>query len=124
PLKSLSDGQPNRYHFRLGPGDLSISLTSEIKQPGSSLLPMPVELVAMKESNADEVDAYERLLGDAMHGDPMLFVREDEVEAEWSIVDPILDDRTPVHEYDPGSWGPKEADRLAQDVGGWINPKP
>ena len=124
PLKSLSDGTPNRFHFRLGPGDLSITLSAEIKHPGSSLLPMPAELVALKQSNADEVDAYERLLGDAMHGDPMLFVREDEVEAEWAIVDPILDNRTPIHEYDPGSWGPEEADRLAEDVGGWVNPKP
>jgi glucose-6-phosphate 1-dehydrogenase len=77
----------------------------------------------MKQSNADEVDAYERLLSDAMHGDPMLFVREDEVEAEWAIVDPILDNRTDLHEYKPGTWGPKEADRLAADVGGWHNPE-
>jgi glucose-6-phosphate 1-dehydrogenase len=123
PLKSLASSDPNRFRFRLGPGELSISVTADIKHPGTGLVPTPTELIAMKQSNADEVDAYERLLGDAMHGDPMLFVREDEVEAEWAVVDPVLDDRTPVHEYEPGSWGPKEADRLAEDVGGWFNPE-
>jgi glucose-6-phosphate 1-dehydrogenase len=80
-------------------------------------------LIAMKQTTADEVDAYERLLSDAMHGDPMLFVREDEVEAEWAIVDPILGDRTPLYDYKAGTWGPKEADRMAGDVGGWHNPE-
>ena len=122
PLKNLA-GDPNRFHFRLGPGDLAITLDAEVKHPGAGLVPVPAELVAMKQSDGEEVDAYERLLSDAMHGDPMLFVREDEVEAEWAVVDPVLGDRTPVHEYQPGSWGPQEADRLAEDVGGWINPK-
>ncbi|HKD01580.1 MAG TPA: glucose-6-phosphate dehydrogenase [Terriglobales bacterium] len=122
PLKNLA-GDPNRFHFRLGPGELAISLQAEVKHPGAGLVPTPTELVAMRHSNADEVDAYERLLSDAMQGDPMLFVREDAVEAEWSVVDPILGDRAPLHEYEPGSWGPKEADRLAEDVGGWIAPR-
>jgi glucose-6-phosphate 1-dehydrogenase len=69
------------------------------------------------------VDAYERLLGDAMNGDGMLFVREDAVEAAWAIVDPILTNETAVHPYEQGSWGPREADRLALDVGGWHNPE-
>ena len=123
PLKSLSGSDANRFNFRLGPGELAISLKADVKQPGAGLVSMPAELVAVKQSNADEVDAYERLLGDAMHGDPMLFVREDEVEAEWAVVDPILGERTPPEEYDPGSWGPKQADRLAEDVGGWQNPQ-
>ena len=122
PLKNLA-GDPNRFHFRLGPGELAISLEAEIKHPGAGLVPMPAELVAMRDSNADQVDAYERLLSDAMHGDPMLFVREDAVEAEWAIVDPILGDRAPLHGYEAGSWGPKEADQLAEDVGGWITPQ-
>jgi glucose-6-phosphate 1-dehydrogenase len=123
PLKTLAGNDTNRFRFRLGPGELSISLSAEVKRPGANLVPMPAELIAVKQSNADEVDAYERLLSDAMHGDPMFFVREDETEAEWAIVDPILDDRTKLYEYEPGSWGPKEADRLAEDVGGWINPE-
>jgi len=69
------------------------------------------------------VDAYERLLGDAMHGDGMLFVREDAVEAAGAIVDPILTNATPLHQYEPGSLGPREADHLALDVCGWHNPE-
>jgi glucose-6-phosphate 1-dehydrogenase len=58
-----------------------------------------------------------------MHGDAMLFVREDAVEAAWAIVDPILGNATNLHQYEPGSWGPREADRLAMDVDGWHNPE-
>jgi glucose-6-phosphate 1-dehydrogenase len=123
PLKTLAGSDTNRFRFRLGPGELSISLKAEVKRPGTDLVPVPAELVAVKQSTADEVDAYERLLSDAMHGDPMFFVREDETEAEWAVVDPILGDRTPLYEYKAGSWGPAEADRLAQDVGGWHNPE-
>ncbi len=70
----------------------------------------------------DEMDAYERLLTEAMRGDALLFVREDAVEAAWAVVDPILDPPGPVHEYDPGTWGSTAADHLAADVGGWHNP--
>jgi glucose-6-phosphate 1-dehydrogenase len=73
--------------------------------------------------SSDEVDAYERLLGDAMKGDGMLFVREDAVEAAWAIVEPILSDSSPVLPYEPGTWGPEEANCLAKDVGGWHNPE-
>ena len=68
------------------------------------------------------MDAYERLLGDAMVGDPTLFARQDTVEAAWAVVDPVLGRRSPFHVYEPGSWGPKEADALAADVGGWNMP--
>jgi len=122
PLKTLAGSGTNRFRFRLGPGELSISLKAEVKRPGADLVPMPADLVAVKQSNPEEVDAYERLLSDAMKGDPMFFVREDETEAEWAVVDPILGDRTPVHEYKPGTWGPAEAARLAADVGGWEDP--
>ncbi len=53
----------------------------------------------------------------------MLFVREDAVEAAWAIVDPILANATRLHHYEPGSWGPREPDRLAIDVGGWHDPE-
>ncbi|OYV69687.1 MAG: hypothetical protein B7Z74_07805 [Deltaproteobacteria bacterium 21-66-5] len=65
---------------------------------------------------------YERLFTDAMRGDATLFAREDTVEIAWSIVEPILDDVTPVFDYAPGTWGPKEAERLTADVGGWHKP--
>jgi glucose-6-phosphate 1-dehydrogenase len=84
---------------------------------------MPVKLTAVEKQTADEVDAYERLLGDAMHGDGMLFVREDAVEAAWAIVQPILENVSALYSYEPGSWGPCEADRLTKDVGGWYKPE-
>jgi glucose-6-phosphate 1-dehydrogenase len=66
------------------------------------------------------MSAYERLLGDAMHGDATLFARQDGVEAAWTIVDPLIAraDLKPII-YEPGSWGPKEADRLVEAIGGW-----
>lgn len=67
---------------------------------------------------------YERLLGDAIRGDATLFVREDGVEAAWTVVDPILGNATPVHEYEPNTWGPAEADRIIAGDGGWHDPKP
>jgi glucose-6-phosphate 1-dehydrogenase len=83
---------------------------------------MATELIAVRDAGRDEVDAYERLLTDAMKGDPTLFVREDAVEAAWKIVDGILDSAVPVHPYEPGTWGPAEADRLVADLEGWHNP--
>jgi len=59
-----------------------------------------------------------------MDGDPMLFAREDAVEAAWQIVEPILKAPTPVFEYAPRTWGPPQADRLAADIGGWHVPAP
>jgi len=84
---------------------------------------MPAKLTAVEQQTADELDAYERLLGDAMHRDGMLFVRVDAVEAAWAIVEPILGNGSALYSYEPGSWGPREADRLITDVGGWHNPE-
>lgn len=113
----------NYFRFRLGP-DLSLSLGARIKKPGPEMVSMPAELSAVKLDRANDLDAYERLLTDAMRGDQMLFVRQDAVEAAWAIVDPILGaDTTPLSEYPPGSWGPPEAERIAEDVGGWHNPE-
>ena len=123
PLDIWGDESSNVFRFRLGPGEISLSLTAGVKRPGEDLVSQPATLSAVEEHTADEVDAYERLLGDAMHGDGMLFVREDAVEAAWAIVDRILANATALHSYQPGSWGPSEADRLAQDVGGWHNPE-
>jgi glucose-6-phosphate 1-dehydrogenase len=123
PLDTLAGDTSNYFRFRLGPGDVSLSLSAQIKRPGEELVPMPSKLTAVETQTADEVDAYERLLGDAMHGDGMLFVREDAVEAAWAIVEPILDSGSALHSYEPGSWGPHEADRLTTDVGGWHTPE-
>jgi glucose-6-phosphate 1-dehydrogenase len=71
------------------------------------------------QGTGDRLEAYERLIGDAMVGDATLFARQDVVEAAWAIVDPVLGCGLPVIEYEPGSWGPPEADRLVAAVGGW-----
>jgi glucose-6-phosphate 1-dehydrogenase len=123
PLQSIAGDSSNSFVFNLGPGELSISLNAQVKRPGAQMTSMPAKLTAVESQAAEEVDAYVRLLGDAMHGDAMLFVREDAVEAAWSIVDPILGNVSPVHEYKPGSWGPSQADTLAACVGGWHNPE-
>ena len=121
PLGRLSAGN-NHLRFRLGP-EISISLGASVKRPGAAMVSMPAELSAVKTTHGDEVEAYERLLGDAIHGDAIPFVREDAVEAAWSIVEPILGNATPVYDYEPGQWGPTEANHLAADVGGWHGPK-
>jgi glucose-6-phosphate 1-dehydrogenase len=82
-----------------------------------------MHLSVVEDNTVDEVDAYERLLGDAMRGDAMLFVREDAVGAAWAIVDPNLGNTTTMEEYEPNSWGPHEAVRLADDVGGRHDPE-
>jgi glucose-6-phosphate 1-dehydrogenase len=79
-------------------------------------------MLGTRHPRADEMDAYERVLGDAMEGDATLFAREDYVEEAWRIVDPVLKDGTPVYQYEPGAWGPKEVDSGATPPGGWQNP--
>jgi glucose-6-phosphate 1-dehydrogenase len=121
PLSRLSPEDNNYLRFRLGP-KITISLGARIKKPGTEAGSMSTELVAVRDAGRDEVDAYERLLTDAMKGDPTLFVREDAVEEAWRVVDGILDDAAPVHPYEPGTWGPAEADRLIDNPKGWHNP--
>jgi len=124
PLRKFPDHSSNHFRFRVGP-DLSISLGARIKRPGAEMVAEPVELSAVKLDLRGELLAYERLLTDAMRGDPLLFVRQDAVEAAWAVVDGILGpDATPLHSYARGTWGPAAADRLAEDVGGWHNPEP
>ena len=123
PLRRIQDDS-NYVRFRVGP-DLSLSIGARVKRPGPGFHTMPVELSAVQMDLSAELDAYERLLTDAMRGDQLLFVRQDAVEAAWAIVDPILGtDTTPLHEYAPGSWGPAEADALAAEIGGWRDPQP
>ena len=112
----------NYIRFRLSP-EVVIAIGARILKPDEARPTlMPVELSAVRYPGGDEMEPYERLLGDAMAGDAMLFAREDAVEAAWAAVQPILGTATPIHEYEPGTWGPAEADRLTTDVGGWHNP--
>ena len=99
--------RPNYFRFRLSP-DVMISLGARAKAPGEAMLGKDVELVARHDS-PDDMSAYERLLGDALKGDESLFARQDSVLAAWRVVEPILGPASPLHLYDPGTWGPKEA---------------
>jgi len=94
-----------------------------VKRPGYDLVPMASELSVMKIDVDGAVSPYERLLSDAMRGDGMLFVREDAVETAWSVVDGVTDRSLPLQIYEPATWGPPEAEQLAQDIGGWHNPE-
>ena len=120
PLSKAAPGS-NYFRFRLSP-DLALTLGARVKQLGPGMRSVPAELAAVERERSSELDAYERLLTDAMRGESMLFVRQDAVEAAWSIVDPVLGSTTPLHIYEPGTWGPAEAEALAVDVGGWHNP--
>jgi glucose-6-phosphate 1-dehydrogenase len=115
-------GRANYYRFRLNP-DFVISLGARIKAPGEAMVGEEVELIA-HEHPGDQMSPYERLLGDALRGDAALFNREDAVEAAWTVVDPVVGGATPVYDYEPGTWGPHEADAIAADIGGWYNPTP
>ncbi len=115
--------QANYLRFRLGPDQVAIALGANVKMPGTSMAGDKVELHVCK-VKGDEMDAYERLIGDAIKGDSTLFARQDSVELAWHIVDSILGMKTPVHEYEPDSWGPLEANAMIADVGGWHGPKP
>jgi glucose-6-phosphate 1-dehydrogenase len=112
---------PNRFRFRLSP-HVVLSLGARAKLPGETMRGEDVELIACHDQK-DEMEPYERLLGDAMRGDQMLFAREDSVEEAWRVVEPVLGSATPLFEYDSGTWGPAEADRLLQDGAGWFNPE-
>jgi glucose-6-phosphate 1-dehydrogenase len=104
---------PNYFRFRLGP-EMAIALGMRVKHPGiapDAPIGLDTELLA-SEQPTGETMPYERLLGDALRGDQSLFARQDEIEAQWRVVDPVLGDVVPVHPYDRGTWGPAEAERL------------
>ena len=113
--------EPNYIRFRISP-DIAIAFGANIMGPGDEIDSTSVEIVASRHPGADERDAYERVLGDAMAGDATLFAREDSVEEAWRIVDPVLKDATPVGEYEPNSWGPSEVEQRVSPAGGWQNP--
>jgi glucose-6-phosphate 1-dehydrogenase len=123
PIAKHFPNQGNYVRFRLGP-DVSIAIGARIKNAGDAWTGQTVELAAVQRPSSDEMDPYERLLGDAMDGEGILFTRADEVEAAWRIVQPILGvHATPVFEYEPGTWGPREADLLLAKYGGWHDPQ-
>ena len=122
PLSKLCPRETNYVRFRLSP-EVTIAIGARVKEPGEEFVTEPTELRFVHRPDGQEMDAYERLLGDAMDGDATLFARQDSVEAAWSIVQPILDTKTPLRPYEPGTWGPDAAEALARDTGGWNRPE-
>jgi glucose-6-phosphate 1-dehydrogenase len=123
-FKEPPEKHGNYIRFRLSP-TVAIALGARAKTPGAQMVGAPLELAIIEHPEQGEdgrMEAYERLLGDAMAGDATLFARQDVVEAAWAIVDPILHGPSPMFDYDAGTWGPKEADVLVEEVGGWNIP--
>jgi glucose-6-phosphate 1-dehydrogenase len=118
---SASPPAPNYFRFRISP-DLTAAFGMTAMDTEEKMIGQPVELLATHHPGASEVDAYERVLGDAMEGDATLFARQDYVEEAWRIVDPALKPGTPIFEYEPKSWGPSEVDKIVAPSDGWHNP--
>ena len=118
----ISPATSNYFRFRLSP-EVVISAGARVKQQGEEMRGEPVELIARHEPRSEQLP-YERLLRDALRGDPSLFTRDDNVEAAWRVIDPALQDVTPVSEYEPGSWGPPAAADIVASDKGWHDPKP
>ena len=110
----------NYFRLRISPvNELAIGLN--VMDEEERAIGQPAELMASRHAGPNEMDAYERVLTDAMAGDRTLFARQDYVEEAWRIVDPVLDVASPLHVYEPGTWGPQEAERLSP-ASGWHNP--
>ncbi|MGP6191116.1 MAG: glucose-6-phosphate dehydrogenase [Vulcanimicrobiaceae bacterium] len=124
PRETFGEIVPNtsaHMRFRISP-DIHIGLGTRMKVPGDRMIGSDVEL-SLKREEADDMPPYQRLLGDAMRGTEDLFARQDQVEAQWRIVDPILGDSAPVYTYEPDTWGPDEAQRLIGADGPWRDPR-
>ncbi len=116
----LGPEQPNYLRFRVGP-DVAIALGAHTKRPGPVMTGRDVELYVAQQQS-DDADAYEVLISAALIGDTSHFAREDEVEAAWTIIDPLLKPGSAPFEYAPGSWGPAQAEQLIAGPCGWHNP--
>jgi glucose-6-phosphate 1-dehydrogenase len=121
PIFAMEPPPPNYVRFRIS-GDPVIAIGASIKTAGDQLRGCPIELIADQECGEDTMLPYEELLGDAMVGNQTWFAREDYVEEAWRIVDPILD-ASKVYPYQPGGWGPAEAEKLTAPTGGWSDPR-
>src|SRR5271169_3703739 len=111
----------NHLRFRISP-EMTIAVGTTVMAPGETLKGEDIEMVASRHPRPDEMEAYERVLGDAMAGDATLFARQDYVEEAWRIVDPVLKAGTPIFEYEKGAWGPSEVEQRVSPAGGWHNP--
>jgi glucose-6-phosphate 1-dehydrogenase len=112
----------SHMRLRIGP-DMAVALGVRVKTPGERMVGHDVELILNQQPGSD-MPPYQRLLGDAMRGVRDLFTRQDLVDAQWLIVDPILGNVTPLYTYERRTWGPDEAAELIGNDGPWRNPKP
>jgi glucose-6-phosphate 1-dehydrogenase len=113
--------ETNHLRFRISP-EVTIALGMNVMAPGEEMVGQSAEMLASRHPLRDEMDAYERVLGDAMAGDATLFAREDYVEEAWRIVGPVLKTDAPAYEYEPGTWGPSEVNARVSPAEGWYNP--
>jgi glucose-6-phosphate 1-dehydrogenase len=111
----------NYFRFRVSP-EVAVAFGVTVMDAEDRMVGQPAEMLASRRAAAEEMDAYERVLGDAMDGDATLFARQDYVEEAWRIVDPVLKKATPVYEYEPGTWGPAEVEARVSPPGGWLSP--
>jgi glucose-6-phosphate 1-dehydrogenase len=111
---------PNYFRFRLSP-DATIAMGAVVRAPSEEVKLEPVELLVSHQPSAEELEPYELLLGDAMKGDAFRFARFDYVDEAWRILDPILQPDVPLYQYDPGTWGPAEANAVIER-GVWHDP--
>jgi glucose-6-phosphate 1-dehydrogenase len=102
---------------------MTVALGVRVKTPGERMVGRDVELELHRQPAADDMPPYQRLLGDASRGVVELFSRQDLVEAQWRIVEPILGNATPYYTYAPGTWGPEEANQLIGNDGPWLDPE-
>jgi glucose-6-phosphate 1-dehydrogenase len=121
PLFPIDLGPANYLRLRFSP-EVTIALSTMVMAPGTRLQTQAVELIASRQQSADDVGAYEQVLGDALAGDATLFARQDYVEEAWRIVDPALRANTPIHSYEPGTWGPCQLVESLSPPGGWHHP--
>jgi glucose-6-phosphate 1-dehydrogenase len=129
PSAAVRDLHPNRLHIRIQPEE-GISIRFQAKQPGPSVRLRPVDIrFSYRETFGDGTpEAYETLLLDVIRGDATLFMRDDQVEAAWSVISPVLEawGATPPIDfpnYQAGTWGPESAEVLiAQDGRSWLQP--
>ena len=112
---------PNYFRFRISP-EVTIAFGTTVMDEAEKMIGQTVEMVASHWPGTDDMDAYARVLTDAMAGDPTLFAREDYVEEAWRIVDPVMKKATPVYEYEANTWGPHEVNQLVSPIGGWQDP--
>ncbi|WPE22350.1 glucose-6-phosphate dehydrogenase [Shinella zoogloeoides] len=118
---AVARDEANYLRFRISP-DVAIGIGARRKASGDAMVGEKVELSALDTDTRNEMEPYERLIGDAMNGNRQLFTRQDASEIAWRIVAPVLDDPSPPAVYQPGTWGPKEAMAGFCPPGGWVDP--